>query len=418
MKLLFLTNLYPPYVVGGAETYLFRLIEALEERGHESIIITTAPFSRRRNPLSTEIERHGLVTIYRIFAPNIYHGGSFARRSSSLKFLWRSFSYVMPVTVTRVIRSIIQNERPDVINTHNLQGFPLTILTMLKKSGVPVIHTIHDYFWLCPRLSLLHRSGNICRVAHEVIPGVESPPKTICSLYRSIQAYLVKNLFSHVVSPSAFALEIHRASGLFTGAPCSVLPLGSTFPIREMSSPKGKKILTMLYIGGLSSLKGVDILLDAFGVLRRDDIRLKIAGSGDLAERCRALSLHDKRVSFHGFVTGDEKEQLFAESDCLILPSVWYDNSPVVIYESFSWGMPVIASQIGGIPELVSDGHNGLLVPPGDVNQLACAMESMVSDRARRAEMSQHALCSARNYAFDRHFDRLLKIMQNVKGNS
>lgn len=414
MKLLFLTNLYPPYIVGGAETYLERLVRDLAEIGNEIVVITTAPYSGFQSIWSPQVERQGRVIIYRVFAPNLFHGGSFPQHPSAMKFLWRGFSYASTLSATPQIHSIIAKERPDIINTQNLQGFSANIAIMLKKCRIPIIHTIHDYFWVCPRLSLLHRNGKICSVAQDEVPGRCIPPRAVCKLYRNIQKRLVNGLFCHVIAPSAFALKLHQSEGFFSKIPGSVLPLGSTFLLQKTPPSRNNKPISLLYIGGLSRAKGVDILLKAFRHVKRNDVRLNIAGSGELAEQCRTLSHEDDRVSYHSFVSGSEKEKLFANSDCLVLPSIWYDNSPVVIYESFSWGMPVIASRIGGIPELVHHNYNGLLIPPGDIGQLSKEIENITDNHQQLIEMSRHALDSANNYVFTRHVNGLMKIYKSV----
>jgi len=157
------------------------------------------------------------------------------------------------------------------------------------------------------------------------------------------------------------------------------------------------------------------LLLNLPKLLKDPGFRFEIAGSGEMEEAWRDLAIQDSRVRFHGFVTGAEKERLFEEADVFLLPSIWYDNSPVVIYESFSFGLPVIASRIGGIPELIKDGENGLLIAPGDINELVAAINNLWNQPKLLNQLSRQAYVASQTYTFELHLEKFLKILNSVK---
>lgn len=407
MKILFISNLYPPEIVGGAETYLERLATSLVGQGHQVLVFTTGRQSASE-------QRDG-VSVCRCRAANFYPLVDFPKRPSWQKLVWRSGSYVLPQNLLPALDSTISRFQPDIISTQNVQGFPLALFENLHRTRLPLIHTIHDYFFLCPRLSLLHRDSKLC-----CLPGLEATSgresKGVCRYYRNLLQRRTNGLYKAVIAPSRFILEAHRSSGFFAGSTMEVIPLGSTFPTRPAPAERKPGPLRLLSLGSLSKHKGGDLLLNLPKLLEGTGFCFEIAGSGEMEGAWRDLAIRDSRVHFHGFVTGTEKERLFADANVFLLPSIWYDNSPVVIYESFSFGLPVIASRIGGIPELVKDGENGLLVPPGDINGLIAAIKSLVENPHMLSQLSQKAYVSSQTYTFDLHLRGFIRILNSIKG--
>lgn len=138
-----------------------------------------------------------------------------------------------------------------------------------------------------------------------------------------------------------------------------------------------KATFEILFLGRVQGHNGTTLLVRAFRRLTDPTLRLHIAGTGPALAECRTLSAGDPRITLHGFVTGEARRRLLDTADCLVLPSVWADNYPVSIQEAFQSGPVVIASRIGGIPEVVRDGLNGLLVEPGNEARLADAIERL-----------------------------------------
>ncbi len=175
----------------------------------------------------------------------------------------------------------------------------------------------------------------------------------------------------------------------------SVMPNSSpTRPTRSRQLEDLKKPLRIVFLGTLLPLKGIPQLLDAFANLKhRSDWVATLAGSAGLAEaraRVKELGL-DRHVSLPGWLVADQVDELLAESDMLVLPS-FTEGQPMAIIEAFSWGLPVIATPINAIVDVVQHERNGLLVEPGDVDGLTEALSRLLDDDSLRLRLGAAAL--------------------------
>jgi glycosyltransferase involved in cell wall biosynthesis len=167
-------------------------------------------------------------------------------------------------------------------------------------------------------------------------------------------------------------------------------------------------------MGRVQSYKGPEVLIRAFRRLADPSLRLHIAGEGPALDGCRALAAGDPRIRFYGFVVGEERIGLLSTADCLVLPSLWPENYPVSIQEAFQSGPVVIASRIGGIPEMVRDRVNGLLVEPGDEGAVAAAIERLRTSPQLAATLRASAMETARLYDMRFHVAHLIEAYQRL----
>jgi glycosyltransferase involved in cell wall biosynthesis len=167
-------------------------------------------------------------------------------------------------------------------------------------------------------------------------------------------------------------------------------------------------------MGRVQSYKGPDVLIRAFRRLPDPSLRLHIAGEGPALKDCRALAAGDPRIQLYGFVEGAERIRLLSTSDCVVLPSLWPENAPVTIQEAFQFGPVVIASRIGGIPEMVRDGVNGLLVEPGDETGVAGTIERLRTSPELAAKLRASASETARLYDMRFHVANLVDAYQRL----
>ena len=185
-----------------------------------------------------------------------------------------------------------------------------------------------------------------------------------------------------------------------------VLPMGFTFP--EELSPRcparRDRPSTVLFLGRVNEIKGLDVLIDACAAL--SGVTIHVAGYGPLLDAARqtATELGVEAV-FHGQVTGELKSRLLRESDMLVLPSrVLSDGTteglPVALLEAMGHGTPVVATAVGGVPDVVRDGVEGLLVPPDDPEALARAIQSVLSDPAAAQARARAARQTASEFSW------------------
>jgi glycosyltransferase involved in cell wall biosynthesis len=384
-------NIYPPFVAGGAERIVAYLSEGLARRGHRVTVISTC--GPNMEPYPTEI-RDG-VEVIRFFPPNLYW--SFARppQPGPRKWLWHMRD-AWNRAAGRRLRDILAHSRPSVLHSHVIDGFSAAIWDRARAAGVPVLHTAHDYHLLCPRAFLLTGEWRLC-----------DRPRPHCRLYR----YWHLRTTRHVdlfASPSRFLLDLHRRAGSQANGHAVVhngIPLPADGArIRRQRSPDSRA--RFLLLTRLTIEKGVLVVLDALARLPRTlPVEVTIAGKGPLEDRVRAAAADDDRIRYLGFIDGDTKAAALARSGYLLLPSLWYENAPVAIVEAAAYGLGLIASDIGGIPEFVDPHRTGLLFPPGDSARLAAIMAGLARGETVMPDLAERSDALARQFSQDRMID-------------
>jgi glycosyltransferase involved in cell wall biosynthesis len=405
MKICLVTNLYPPLVQGGAEIYVGRLASALAGE-HQVVVITSEPgfhMGPRR-----EVTPEG-ITVYRLAPLNIAHLTRLPHQLLA-QAAFRAIDFYHP-QVAAAVTGIFRRERPDVIHLHNWVGLSLAaLLASVPNSAphIPVAMTLHDYGLICAYASIRHPDGHICA------------PDLPCRLLAKLNRRLV-NRIGLVISPSHYVLDQHIQRGFFRHATQQILPYGlargaeSPSPLAGQLRGGGSKgTFDILYMGRVQSHKGIEVLVRAFRALPDPSLRLHVAGSGPSLDACKALAAADDRIRFYGFVTGELRRSLIENADCMVLPSLWPDNYPVSIQEAFQSGPVVIASRIGGIPEMVRDGVNGLLVEPGDEVGIGAAIERLHASPELAAKLRASALETSQLYDMRFHVAHLVDAYQRL----
>lgn len=393
MRICFMSNLYSPFIFGGAEITVRKAAEELAKRSHKVSVITTSPNRKR---YSEEIKG---VKVHRIYPMNIYPMYSSPKQPMIIKpiyyivDLWNPYSYI-------VVKSILKKERPDVVHTNNFRGLSLSIFSAVKSLKIPLIFTAHDYSLICIMGTLLNTSGRIC-----------TNPSRLCKVYVKIQKNIVNNKPDLVTAPSQFVIDTIKAKGLFENVKTLKLPLG--IELKDNTTEKDYNTIDILYVGGLSRHKGVHLLINAFKELKQKNILLHILGKGKDEDEFKRIAGSDQRILFHGFVPDEELMQLYQKANITAVPSIWYDNSPMVIYESFMAGTPVIGSEIGGIPELIEDGKNGFLFEAGNADELKAILENLIRKPDDLKSLEEGALESAKKYNMEEHIKKLEEIYKD-----
>ena len=396
MKICVVSNLFPPRIIGGAEVMASHVAQALRAAGHTVSVVTTAP----RAETGSDVGRD--VRIHRIATGNLYWPGAAPAAPLALKPLWHAIDLWNPVVYRRV-REIVRKESPDVVHTHNLGGLSAAVWSAARAERVPIVHTPHDYALTCVRAMRLTRGGRIC----------ERPCAT-CGI-RGAWLRRLSEMVAAVAAPSRFVLERHLALGFFRRAQAHIVPYALA-DTPAIVAGAGEGPLGVLLLGQLRAHKGIRVVLEALAKAPDVDLRLDIAGTGELMAACRAAAVNDARIQVHGFVAGPAKSSLFARSHVLLCPSTWWDVSPVVILEAFAHGLPVVASRIGGIPELVDDGRTGFLVEPGDAAGLARRLRQLAADRHLLRTLSKAALVRAEARRLDGMAAQLTSVYAGIVG--
>ncbi len=391
MHVMVANNIYPPIVAGGAELIVSYLCEGLVKRGHRVTVVSTC--GPQMEPYPTET-RNG-VEVIRFFPPNFYWSFDRSREPGIKKWLWHARDAWNRQAALR-LRSILETARPDLLHTHLIDGMSASIWACARRAGMRVIHTAHDYHLLCPRAFLLTSDWRVC-----------SQPRLPCRIYRNwhLRTMRYVDLF---VSPSRFLLGLHEQAGLRV-ANRDVVHNGIPQPndverVRQLRPSDSR--LRFLMLSRLTVEKGVRVVLDAVARLPTDlGVEIVIAGEGPLEGEVRAAAARDHRISYLGYVDGEAKLQALSRAGYLLLPSLWYENAPVVIVEAAAYGLGVVGSEIGGIPEFVEKDQTGLLFPPGDSMALAAIMTRLALDSNVLPALESRLPALARRFAVDRMVD-------------
>jgi glycosyltransferase involved in cell wall biosynthesis len=372
MHAMLVNNIYPPFAAGGAELIVAWLAEGLAQRGHRVTVVSTCGPDMEPYP----VEEVNGVTVIRYFPDNLYWNFTRGAQTRLRKARWH-LRDAWNRAAGRQFRKIMDQAAPDVVHTHLIDGLSATVWRQAKAAGVPVLHTAHDYHLLCPRAFMLDRNWNICR-----------NPSLGCRLYRSWHLGTARgvDLFT---SPSRFLLDQHQSAGI-TPRNVAVVPNG--IPLQARPVPERRDRLRLVLMCRLTVEKGVRVVLDAMTrVPASCSMELVIAGRGELEQEVRDAAAQDPRIRFAGYVSGEAKEELLASANHMLLPSLWYENAPVSIIEAAAYGLGVIGSRIGAIPEFVHPGRTGILFPPGDAAALAATIEGLASGSVALPYLAENA---------------------------
>ena len=349
------------------------------------------------------------MPVYRFYPLNIYWGYLAQRKPLILKPFWHTVELLNP-QVYLVFKRILKREKPDIVHINNMGGFSNAIFWATKTDGRKLVYTLHDYLSVCPKSVLLRHNFDRC-----------NGPRFLCQIYQMIKRRNLKNTVDVCIAPSHFVLEMHRKYRMFENDNCVVLHHGveiNAADLEKVARKRGKyqenKSVNVLYMGRVDAHKGLAVLSKSFKKINRSDLNLHIAGSGDYLEQMRRELKHYSNVTFHGWVTGTYKENLFCQCDVFVLPSICYEVAGLVILEAYKHGLPVIGSRIGGIPEMIKQDETGFLFQPGDDKGLAEILQNLSKEQLGKMEPACQQ--AATDHSMEHHLERLLAVYRSLRG--
>ena len=354
MKILLANKFYYPR--GGDCIYTIELERLLKSKGHEVSIFSM------QHPSNLNSE-------YTSYFPSQI---DFNKRSlkSLISLLIRPFG---SPEVERNFTRLIVNFKPDIVHLNNIHSQLSPVIAMIAhEHRIPVVWTLHDYKLVCPAYLLLS-GGKPCEACLDKKWSVVSKKCIKDNLLASFVAYLearhwhsekLNRITDKFISPSNFLKGKMVLGGLDHSKIEVIHNFLRTSGLPEPSNTGGDYYC---YIGRLSSEKGIATLLKAASAL--PEYKLKVIGTGPLESD---LISNNKRenIEFLGYKTGNELKNLLSGSRFMVIPSEVYENNPLTVIESLCAGTPVLGSDIGGIPELIKPGLNGMLFEAGNVMDL------------------------------------------------
>ena len=438
MKILLTVHQFVPEYTAGTEVLTFETAKELRSRGHEVRVFTGFPAQKQLR----DDQRFDRYEIQGISVERFHH--SYTPMAGQQNTTEAEYNNLL---VAQYMRRCLMEWRPDVVHFFHLGRISASVVDVCHQLGIPMVLTPTDFWFVCPTNQLRLPDNTMCTgpnpsgvncVRHivalnqtpEMRERLERMPDVLLAL--AIQGmdrgYFAKHSFSAPVT------ALYRRTGFLrkrinlidrvlvpTRLMYSILLGNGVDPIRMVLCPYGINVdhitagpaaprsqLQLGFIGTLYEHKGAHVLIQALRTLPAGlPIGLKIYGRRDefpaYVERLEQLAAGDARIRFCGTFPNREIGAVLSELDALVVPSIWYENTPLVIYSAQAAKRPVIASNLGGMAEVVKNDINGLLFEPGDVAGLAGLLQKVCADRSILSRLSRSAVTpkSARQYAAD-----------------
>jgi len=426
MKLLYIVHSLPFYNQAGTEVYTYELMREIAKR-HEVYVL-----ARVCDPKREEYELgRSFIDGINVFTIN----NTFSKCNSFILHYDNEF-------IDRKFERILEEIRPDLVHVQHLVFLSSGILKIVKNKGIPLVFTLHDYWLFCPKWHLLKNDFSLCNkqflngydsecfncIADMLVVSKNSKKLYQLSKYffpaslvrllrkayvnqkkltsssslnvgllneRKIKLKVALGYVDVFLAPSVFMMEKFLASygGL---KETRLLRNGvrvNSLENRQRSFANGN--IKLAYIGTILPAKGVHILIKAFKELKGNNLELVIYGNmrkyygfEHYPGYLKNISRDDKRISFMPEFKHETVDKILQDIDILVVPSIWYENAPLVIQEALLNGIPVVASRIGGIPEMIQDEKNGLLFTPGDIEELKEKLVFLTNNPGLRASIA------------------------------
>jgi glycosyltransferase involved in cell wall biosynthesis len=409
VRILFVNSFH--YRRGGAEVHALDLADELRARGHEVRFFSMQHPQNLGSPDAA------------YWMPEIDYPALNAKKTPANA--WRVLTRaIYSYPARRALARMLADWRPDVAHLHNVHAqLTPSVIDELGSQGVPMVWTLHDYKLICPAQGF-QTHGEVC----ERCKGKRFWECTVHSCKRSRAASVIATLeaevhrFLHLpskvdafIAPSAFL----RDKFIEFGWPADKFVHMANFANVSLASgvemPEGRRVL---FLGRLTRSKGVLTLVEA--MRHAPDVRLDIAGEGSVrAEILSMIAAADwagAEVHADGWAGPDELADLLTRAKVIVTPSEWYENSPYSVIEAFAHARPVVATRIGGLPELVVDGETGLTVAFRAPEQIAAAVARILDDPELWRHMARGALRAAAGRNANDYVVRLEKLYADVMG--
>lgn len=407
MKILQINNCH--YRRGGADVVYLNTGELLEKRGHEVYY-----FSQKSiHNLKCSTEKYFINSV------DFFNESLWSRMKLVFRFFY-SFE------AAAKIEKLILEKKPDIAHLHIYKGtLTPSILRVLKKHGVPVVQTLHDYGLICPHNSFLDGEGNICTRCYD------SGNPLNCVIHKCNRNNYLLSLFSFLeyefnsiifpfnqyingfISVCDFSYNLHKSKEIYKS---KLQRLYNFNPNDHQKTDAHDHEDYFLYFGRMSGEKGIITLLKAWAKVKPER-KLFLVGDGP------QMNLIDKFIKKHdlldveclGFKTKEELLAIIRKAYFVIVPSEIYENNPLSIVESYNYGKPVIGSNVGGIPEIIDNNNTGFLFEMGNADQLATIIDkvsSLTNDQYYRLSKNAQRFAEE-HFSEEYHYQALMKIYED-----
>ena len=398
MKILLVNKFH--YVKGGAEKYYFELGKLLKEHGNE-----VAYFSMKDDKNIHTGDKEYFVEPIELNNDN---------KLKAFEIIYSKKNY-------KIMRAAIEEFKPDIIHLNNFQRqLSASIVEAAYDKEIPMVFTTHDMQAVCPNKDMMN-NGKICNEC--IKKGYSSCIRKKCikdSRLKSIlgviemKYYKTHKIYEKInclISPSTFM----KNNLINNGLRYNRFEVIHNF-VKETLTKENSQEEFILFFGRLSKEKGIFNLLKAINEDKY--IKLKIAGTGPEKPKIEKYIKDNKlenRVEILGFMENDKIKDYIKKCSFVVVPSIWYENCPYSILETLEVGKPVIASRIGGIPELVEDNVNGFLYKYDDYKDLEQNIKKLYYNRRLIEKMSKNSRIKfEREFSEKVYYDKIMNLYKKI----
>jgi glycosyltransferase involved in cell wall biosynthesis len=424
MRILLTVHQFLPDHASGTEVIALNTAHELMRRGHDVQIFTGHP----ARVVLTDDQRfdqyeYAGIRVHRFLHQHMPMGN----QTNLVEMDYRNDFF------KQAFNAFLEREKPDVVHFIHLYRLSTTAIDACRELAIPTVFTATDFWFICPLIQMRLPDGSLCggpnwvasncvRHMAQVAPGSDmaariekipqplvtlgtwairhnlAPKKPYTDYVKAIThrlPYMKEKLnqIDRVIVPSLTMQTLLQRHGLDPKRTIH-LPYGIYTDRIPRHTDKGKAPqLRVAFVGTLAEHKGCHILINAFRALPTN-LPIKLTIHGKLTEfpayvdELKTLAATDSRIEFAGPFNPPEVGGILANIDLLVCPSLWYENTPLVIYEAMAAGVPVLASNLGGMAESVKPKINGFLFEPGNVEELRQQLSALVQDRSAVGKLS------------------------------
>jgi len=443
MKIVYVVHEFPPDSIGGTGVATFQVAKDMLARGHKVWVLAPQPWVSDDFPSIGFFDEKvdGLPVRRLVFNPQL----------SPNPILYEYYNPILSIYAKDFLIDI----SPDIIHIYHLLHLSSSVIDAAKELRIPIVLTLTDFWFFCPK-SLLKLDRALCkedfswrdciwclreennlydritrafdeRMMEFYVEQVISNNKFKLGLINNRQIsslmlaaagrspFLKSQLrkVNQIICRSSFLSKLFLKKGYFRQG-FTIVTHGTIYPPKLPSRKDQISNITFGYFGGGQKHKGANVLLQAFRKIKSTNVNLKLYGdfpNTGYVKELRRIARGDERIDFIANFGRTELTKVLADIDILVMPSICYENYPLTILEAFANGVPVIATDIGGIPELVRHNCNGLLFQRGDVLDLKQKMERVVNEPGLMGKIRENI---PRVKSINEECDELLEIYRKL----
>jgi glycosyltransferase involved in cell wall biosynthesis len=394
---------FPPEYMAGSEVYSLHLAKELN-KNHEVIV-----FHRIENPFLEE---------YQVTESNFEGLKKFMVNIPYLPHYFEGRYINQKVEV--IYEELLMELKPDIVHFGHLNYLSTNLVKITKSLNLPVIFTLHDFWLYCPRGQLINRRDeSLCydidyNKCVDCLDEYLALEKDAINKIKQRREHIQKQVISHVdcfISPSKFLQNKMIELGVPKEKTC-YLDYGFNFEFLKGFKKKKSETIRFGYIGRIIPTKGIQLLIQAFNKIKNNNSELRIYGSTSHLSYLEEMATNPN-IHFLGGYDNWKIADVLAEIDVLIVPSIWFENSPLVIHEAAMAKIPIITTDLGGMAEYVKDNINGLLFKRNDVNDLVSKIKQFIDNPNLIEKLSKNP---THVVPIEEHSEKVIEIYQQFLG--